>query len=518
MRASINHLPSEILSQILLGLRDNVMPFPILGHYSDGDCDPPPTGLWHRASLVCRRWRQEVLGTPGLWTTIRVNDDSASVYRWATVWLSRSGTLSLTVMFDTPLKYRRIDREDVVLILSEGHRIGALCFYAFIGRKTLKTILDHVTGHLETLYVPADDNQEIGSLPCELPWLQTLVVTDGSVWPTWSMRGLRHLILNCLCRHWKLDDLHGFLTLLAETTCLEELMLCSISLDVNMARRNQIIPYAERYSPIHLPALRRLFVQEQITFYEQYPMAEILNRTLELSPACTRVYVLDNGAQGGAHYYPVRQLVVGTSGAFIGTDGVSTCIIDRNNRNAGPRPAIPAIPAIDCDQVQELWLHIPAIAADIVSGDIPPSFLATLRAMRNVTKLVLHRKPSIWLEQLEESFPALEELHILIQHHCDRTAILRFLDHRKRNGLQVDTVRFVGDPTSEDGEAFDSWRGSPSQFGWLVNRLTFEIAHSPSASRYESLVSERLGLPEACKHPSSTSMMWQSWDTYVSLD
>ena len=501
MRLPINRLPSEIFSHILSYFKDSLTPFPHDRIFLWSDA--PPLGSWHRASLVCRRWRQEVLGAPQLWTVIKVNDDSDAVYRWATAWMSRAGALPLAVIFNTTLNRHRSSQKDILKILSEWRRIHAICFYKEVQRKKLKTILKRVAGHLETLYVLAKSTYRQADLPYIFPRLQVLSVTRSSDWRMWSMHGLRYLCLASGSTYgWNVDVLDRFYNLLVNNAQLEELMLETIGIDIAEDDWNQVLSIVDSYTPVHMPCLRRLWIREQDHYYGLRPMIEFLGNALDLPPACARFYMTRNLSPRGARFYPVTRLVVNTSGTFVGTDGTTVGVLEAYG--LGPRPVQP----IDCAQVQELWLHTDL---DRSPGDVLDWDGATLiKDMTNVTKLVIERKIQFWLQALEQSLPALKELHVLPQQDCERQAILRFLTHRKQNGLMVDSLRLIGDPSSRRSyRVFNSWKGISHDFSCQTNQVILEELHMPEWTYYRDTVVERLGLPEACKHPSPTSTIWQ---------
>lgn len=65
MRAPANRLPPDDFRQIMIYLKDYHMPLLAVCL----DCDKwkrPFLGSWHRASGVCRQWRQETLNTQSL--------------------------------------------------------------------------------------------------------------------------------------------------------------------------------------------------------------------------------------------------------------------------------------------------------------------------------------------------------------------------------------------------------------------------------------------------------------------
>ena len=140
--------------------------------------------------------------------------------------------------------------------------------------------------------------------------------------------------------------------------------------------------------------------------------------------------------------------------------------------------------------------------------------------MPNIGKLVIVRNVSHWLAQLVDSFPELKELHILVQFEDDRLPILDFLTQRKQDGKQVDTLHFVGDPTTDDSEAFNTWKEDPSEFRQHVtNEVVFEETRLfLEESTYEEHVSARLGLPEVCKRASSINLVWRPWNDFATLD
>ena len=525
-RIPINRLPPEIFGHMLLFLKDHFKPFPGLNfHYTPSS--RTPLGSWHRASLVCRHWRKEVLGTPGLWTTIKISDDLDITSKWTTRWQSRSGALPLTAVIDASLNPRPDGQVmvDVMRSLVEMYRVRALCVYSRATWEDLRPVLMEVSGHLETLYLIADgrtgsDMLGFEELCCELPRLQELSVIQGLNTQLRPSGELRHLSLACEPWKWGIEELRGFLDTLAANTRLEELMLQNVIIRRNAgdARWNAGTVFPERRWPLPMPMLKRLFVEDVVGEIDIHPIEDILSQTLLLPPTCTRFYVSGyvNIETGFGSAYPFERLVA-ASDRIVGTDGISACVFDYET-NGGAR-----IPLISRAEVRELWLQMPSewIGYDPHGSGGVTDYEKSILDLQNVAKLVIEpqRDISFWLLALEDGFPALKELQILRQCHNDYQAILRFLTRRKHNGLQVDTLRLVGDPSSDTSEAYNSWKENPQEFCSQVNRVVFEEVSLPATgSHFEKLVSTRLGLPEACKSSSPTSQLWQPWTSYVSFD
>lgn len=522
-RVPINRLPSEIFDYMLLFLKDQPLPFPNPDVYDDISY-LPSLGLWHRTCLVCRRWRHEVLNTQELWTTIRICDKLDAMYQWTVTWQSRSGVLPLTAIFyATPTDFDNIHMV-VWRSLAETHRVSHLYVYEPLLRQALQSLLMQVADHLETFFLISDGWNTNELKCCELPQLQVLSVARSSTMGVWSTRKLRHLSLGFYpegwMHQWREKELLGFLATLEANTQLEELML-----------RNFVVPYTrgERWKastafpkhrwPIRMPKLKRLFIERcGLGNTQTRRMGDVLDQTLSLPPTCTRFYVMDNMyvAEVCGKPFPFERIAV-SSNYIVGTDGVSACILKDIFTRGGLK-----LPFIDCAQVRELWLQGPPgrnVYDDLYFNNARKS--KTILDLQNAVKLVIQpqRLISLWLQRLEDCLPALKELQILMQYHDDRQAILRFLAWRKQNGLQVDTLHFIGDPASDTSEAFNNWKEDPQEFRDQVDRVIFEEVRIPATgSHFKELVSTRLGLPEACKHWSPVSELWQPWTEHVFFD
>ena len=523
MRAPINRLPSDVFRQIMLYLKDYHMPLSTVQLAGD-KWRHPSLGSWHRASGVCRRWRQETLNMQSLWTTISVSDvDTLSM---TSAWLTRSGTLPLTIVFKThsydDLRFSaHRPRADLAKIMSQKSRVRALGFYYRIFWLHLKFILRHFE-QLETLMVMAS-NVEPGSMSCSLHQLRTLSMVCGTLWESGLyVYELRHLSL--ASQNWKARDVRAFLNILAQNPHLEEVMLDNVEVDRD--HWTQAVELMQRCPRIPMQELKRLFIQERFCGDGLSPMAVVaLHRTLplEIPPACSRFYIstaADTTNLGALESvaYPVKRLAV-TSSSLIGTDGVSVCIIrQRHSRYHDNREGY--LGYIDRSQVQELWLQMPATYRVSVFEQIHIGLL-TIKAMSNVVKLTVQRKVTFWLSALESSFPALQELHILMQSHSDGQAIIRFLKQRKQRGSQVDKLRFVEDSTSKFSVAFKGWKRNSWKFRCRANQVVFEDAHmapGPTRDGNVALLSEGLRLPEVCQGYSLSGMTWRPWYSYTTTD
>ena len=209
-----------------------------------------------------------MLGTPGLWTAVRISADLEGMNRWTTTWLSRSGALPLTVMFDTYLT----DHHDIqldILRFTETRRVSKLCFYRTISDSDLRSILTQVADHLEVLFL-IDLSGRFGSRQnfdeplCKLHRLRVLSMArvrsrDLRVWSTGE---LRHLSLGFTCSEWNYADLRGFLALLRANTRLEELMLHGLQIPRDDERWKISTAFPEHHWPIRMPKLKRLFTHE----------------------------------------------------------------------------------------------------------------------------------------------------------------------------------------------------------------------------------------------------------------
>ena len=516
---------------MLLFLKDHFTPFPNPENDDHAVVGPPSSGLWHHASLVCRHWRRQVLGTPGLWTTIKICDDLDAMNQWTTAWQSRSGVLPLTVVFTTYLSNDHLNSHiDILRSLAENRHISRLCFYEDVSERVLKLILTLVAGQLETLFLIAgegsdDDPSNLDEPLCELPRLQVLSVVLSPHLQGWPTGELRHLSLGCGQgpQEWRDEYLAGFLATLKANTRLEELMLRDVSVPITGERWEAGTALPGHHWPIRMPELKRLFVEESgpahiAQFWIRvHPMEDVLDQTLSLPPTCTRYYVRVTGLgdirMGYGKPFPLERIAV-SGGDVVGTDGISACILKNRSQ----------LPLIDYDQVRELWLQVPYDRSSYNGFHLKNVLITRNKSildLRNIVKLVIQpqRLISFWLRELESGLPALQELHILMQYHDDRQTILQFLARRKQNGLQVDTLHFIGDPTSDTSEAFNSWKENQQEFRRQVNRVVFEEVCIPATDSYfEELVSTRLGIPEACKHPSPMSELWKPWTEHVSFD
>ena len=453
----------------------------------------------------------------GLWTTVKVN--GAATREWAAPWLSRSGVLPISLCFDTSSNDElRTFVEDVPWILDRGRHINVLRFHRIIHPHSLETILQHLAGQLEILMVPLPRHRVPFDIPRsthELPRLEFLSVAQKTVWRYWSMRELRHLSL--MSQWLEIEDVRGLLAILAATPRLEELMLYELYVSPEHCREFFSLIKEDR-SPVHMSRLRRLFIHQKDRAAVG-TLSLVFSGKLTFTPTCVQYYIMIDSGFGNiianddrVPPIPAKRLALATK-YVIGTDGVSTWLITRNS-------ALDPIGCINNSQVQELWLRDSSWAADQVVNDLSSSPETTcIKEMDNVVKLVLVQNVPHWLTESISHLPALKELHILVQFKDDRQPILEFLAQRKLAGREVCTLHFVGDPTSDDSEAFNAWREDPSEFRrHTTNEVVFEEVRLLSKSTYEEHVSARLGLPEACKHTSPVNMLWRPWNSFATLD
>ncbi|KAJ6528243.1 hypothetical protein DFH09DRAFT_935318, partial [Mycena vulgaris] len=96
-KSTADNLPDEVLATILKLLAD--LPLPLL------DRTPPAPVA---ASRVNRRWRTVALGSPELWTNIRISHRSRS-FPWAAVFMRRSGSYPLDISINLE-SYRARDK------------------------------------------------------------------------------------------------------------------------------------------------------------------------------------------------------------------------------------------------------------------------------------------------------------------------------------------------------------------------------------------------------------------------
>ena len=81
--------------------------------------------------------------------------------------------------------------------------------------------------------------------------------------------------------------------------------------------------------------------------------------------------------------------------------------------------------------------------------------------------------------------------------------------------MRVDTLRFVGDPTSDSSEAFLTWKADPWEFRRHTEQVIFEeeSSHPDLVALWVDFIQEKM--PKACKHPSPFSKVWQPWFKYI---
>ncbi|KAJ7135512.1 hypothetical protein C8R46DRAFT_1234872 [Mycena filopes] len=111
---NIESFPNEILTEILLHGASILPP-------NSPDMVPFPT----IASWVCHLWRELALATPDLWTTIRINDNPASV-RVANLYVARAHDRLLDLTITLPggppsSDYSRVPRFTRILLMLEPH-------------------------------------------------------------------------------------------------------------------------------------------------------------------------------------------------------------------------------------------------------------------------------------------------------------------------------------------------------------------------------------------------------------
>ena len=347
--APINRFPSEVFGHIFSYLKDDPMPSPVSREYIDGR-SPSTTGLWHRPGLVCRRWRKEVLNTPGLWTVIKVSDDPDTTSQWATTWFSRSGVLPLSIIFNTQFNQKN-SISVLSRILEEGYRIREVYFYQTVDTLNLTRVLKLVADRLEILHLRGDESHwrmrhHLNRFHYVLPRLRVLSIVDSPIWRAFSMGNLRYFGLVSWSRgKWEVEDLRSFHFVLAGNPHLEEIVLHGVA--VNLEGAHEMHTLTGHPLPIPMPQLQRLFIRHPPYNPSIRAMDDILSDTLALSPACTRFYV---PAGSSLHpLYPVQRLAI-AHGSLVGTDGTSACVMQRD-RESGNRLHI------DCEQVQELWLR-----------------------------------------------------------------------------------------------------------------------------------------------------------------
>ncbi|KAI0763213.1 hypothetical protein BC629DRAFT_975481 [Irpex lacteus] len=257
----INRLPSEILGHVFLYLMD---PPTRLPHPDTSYVETSRTGEWSQASLVCRYWRQVVLSTPELWTMIRVSyrmKKRTVSWPWASLKLSRSGMLPITLVLYTACYKDDIPQEDMSRLVDEAHRINELRLTRHINLQYFKPILVKAL-RLETLLIMEDKPNKHparGEFPCNFPHLRTLSVLHRTFWRSWSMRELRHLSL--VNQEWKSADVRGFFAVLEANAHLEELFLERIRVH-SLDDWSNVSAYIEKLPPVHLSKLKRLFIQD----------------------------------------------------------------------------------------------------------------------------------------------------------------------------------------------------------------------------------------------------------------
>ncbi|KAI0801969.1 hypothetical protein BC629DRAFT_1495750 [Irpex lacteus] len=469
-QAQINRLPSEILSHIFLHLQDLPIRLPNPRTYDRPRAQPIRSRS--QASRVCRYWRQVILHTPGLWTMIRVSEESTGNFspgmprihrswKWAAVSLLRSGTLPVTLQFYIPdINPVRLQK-DMPHLMNEAHRIQELQLIRCSGPDLQSFSPVIMKAHrLETLYLMAKSSRNHlppeGTISYECPRLRVLSIGNSTFWRVFTVRELRHLSL--AWQEWTSADFRGFLGVLRANPHLEELFLDNVN--VKKEDLDDVIVFIDHLLPVHLSKLERLFIHHYTDAFvaKAYPLMTALHAILALPFHCTRLNIHENDWHYGSEpdgfdrreAFPVQRLFV-TAQFVIGTDGVSACVIGRT------RDDNYSLRSIHLAEVQELWLDAPAR-----SRDESPA-LSAIADMENVTRLVLMRETSFWLEKLERAFPALTEVDVFTQYSPGWPSDRSILGEQKTERVGSNDATFLWRPSFRPLPGLHQVEGEPAR-------------------------------------------------------
>ncbi|KAI0339397.1 hypothetical protein BDW22DRAFT_589839 [Trametopsis cervina] len=494
----VNRLPVEILSAIFESL---MPPYPKITSdywYSD-DVGPDDDDYYTpRAyctaiaapSLVCRHWRNIVLGTPALWTDVLVlskflsKGGNNSRGDFISTQLVRSGNCLLNVEFCESLSPASLQLTFIQDLLKQAHRIRRLTIRPqtmdhdeirlWTGNAKQLEFLDIVSGQPEASrpfdgVPPSSDVQN--------PRIQTLALSNYVHWQMDTFRTLRHLILHFEYDVSLVDVAKGLMTVFAlNAHTLEDIVVSELESE---DREGELMKVLNGVSPIDMPALKRLVVKGVPLFHYMVESKLVLHD-------CARDYdcLSDDSLpwDDDSNRFPVKKLFLSYDHA-IGTNGAAAMRVGNSSSLSF---------FDDGRDVQELWLR---------------GSRNNLKEMHAVEKLIIFRNEKRRLPLIAHSnlFPALSELQLHWQDRTSYPALLDLLARRKEDGRPIKMLRLVRDPNeTRDREGF----GMFEQRRWELERYVANVEYDDLSDGRQA---PRMELPAVCNTKSPAHVVWNPW-------
>ncbi|KAI0339404.1 hypothetical protein BDW22DRAFT_591542 [Trametopsis cervina] len=247
-----------------------------LGHWSDDEDRDSSSWIFRNAiatpSLVCRHWRNVVIGTPALWTDINITyrtlleDVNYPCGEFISRQLVRSGGRPLNVHFRTNLPQPHLQPTFMQDLLKQAHRIRHFSTRVPISDDELYRWTEN-TKQLEVLSIRRQPHPWNGPpllSDARPPHLQILAVPSDVPWQTGTSKFLRHLLLNIVSIASLADLVRGGLMdfFASNAHTLEDIV---VSDDLQYRREpgdeRKVEELLEGVSPVNMPALRRLVLK-----------------------------------------------------------------------------------------------------------------------------------------------------------------------------------------------------------------------------------------------------------------
>ncbi|KAI0340693.1 hypothetical protein BDW22DRAFT_1360125 [Trametopsis cervina] len=511
---AINRLPTELLSAVFeatmpvdprITFDDRRKNGDEEDHYYDDDESIGKAGdpVSHAApSLVCRHWRDVVLGTPALWTDIRVSSRALSRNSnnphgtFISTQLARSGVRLLNVQLDQALSPASLQLPFIQDLLKHAHRIRRLTMSVQSTDNDAEIRLWTANARqLDVLDISCAPRYLSASRPllpsseAHAPRLQTLVMYDHVRWRAGMFRTLRHLLVHFRSVVSMVGLARELMDVFASNAHTLEDLVVSDGIQWLTAEAERVLtnaPEGVAVAPVDMPALRRLAVRGTPLFHK------IIEPRLVLH-ACARDYDFSRfrndprflpSVGGDSNLLSVNKLFV-TSMHAMGTDG--TAAVRTLNRSLG---------LVDTRDVKQLWLSW---------GSNTYFMYENLELMRAVEKLVVLRSEGealVHIAKVVGLLPALSELQLYPQQKVNYREIVDFLAVRKADGRAIKTLRLVHDP-----------RVVPNMvgFGMFVERRSELESYVANVVYDDAPRDTHMELPAVCTAKSLIHAYWDPW-------
>ncbi|KAI0342351.1 hypothetical protein BDW22DRAFT_186717 [Trametopsis cervina] len=501
----VNRLPSEILSAIFESLMP-AYPKMTLGYRDYVNLDSIIENSGYRSaaaapSLVCRHWRNVILGTPAMWTDVHVSsqtlagDNNDPYGRFISRQLVRSGNRPLNVQFYEALSPASLQLTFMQDLLEQVYRIRRLALPLDSADDDIYPWTENAN-QLEVLDISGPYRPRHSGLLnlAQVPRLHTLGVSGGVPWQTGAFRNLRHLLLK-FSHDTSLADFvkGGLMTVLAlNAHTLEDIVISDplVHLDVD----DELETVLKAVSPVDMPALKRIDIEGTPAFNK------IVEPRLMLHD-CARDYHFDQYTFDSAdqelsagNHISANKLFIST--AYVaGVKGAEAVRV----RNNSPGTSLSLF--FDRTHVEELWLW----AGWDRDGVRPAREL--LKLMRAVKTLVIRGGEKKFLAQYAnfDLFPSLSELQLHSQIESSYPALLKFFARRKQDGQAIETLRFVRDPQkSRRTGAYAMFKQRKSELELYVGNVVYDdLPDGREAPCME--------LPAVCNTKSLVHAFWDPW-------